>query len=90
MGDNRRSEWDIIGEILALTQKGVRKTEILYQANMSFVQLQRYLSLLLKKSLLLEEEVINNNGVSSYQIYRTTSKGNDLLMNLNKTLSYLK
>ena len=32
----RRSEIEIIGEILQLTKDGAKKTEILYKSNMSF------------------------------------------------------
>jgi len=49
MVNNRRSEIDIIGEILNLSRDGAKKTEILYQGNLSYTQLQKYLPFLLKK-----------------------------------------
>lgn len=36
MANKRRSEIQIIGEILDLSKNGAKKTEILYQNNMSF------------------------------------------------------
>ena len=49
MFNNRRSEIEIIKEIITLSQDGMRKTEILYQANLSFAQLKHYLKYLLDK-----------------------------------------
>jgi len=88
MFNNRRSEIDIIGEILILSQNGVRKTEILYQANLCYLQLKKYLSFLLEKNI-LEEKVIRNNG-NSFSVYQTTPKGNKLSIDINKALSYFK
>ena len=51
MFNKRRSEIQIIGEILELSRYGAKKTEILYQSNMSFTQLQNYLSFLLEKNI---------------------------------------
>ena len=89
MFNSRRSEIEIIGEILKLSRKGARKTEILYQGNLSYTQLQNYLSFLVKKDI-LEEKVMRNNSGKSHGIYKTTNKGNDLLMYINKILSYFK
>jgi len=49
MVNNRRSELDIISKILDLSKSGAKKTEILYQGNLSYTQLQSYLPFLLEK-----------------------------------------
>lgn len=42
----KRSPHEIIMEILKIAQDGVRKTTIMYKANLSFRQLQEYLKAL--------------------------------------------
>ena len=81
---NRRSEIEIISEILYLSKNGARKTEILYQGNLSYMQLQSYLSYLIKKNI-LEEKEIKDNG-NSHKSYITTEKGCDLLLDIKKVL----
>ena len=87
MVNNRRSEFEIIYKILTLSCNNVKKTEILYQGNLSFTQLQSYLPFLLEKNM-LEEDVVNNNG-SSYKSYRTTEKGLNLLADIKRVLVHL-
>ncbi len=84
--NNRRSEIEIIGEILTLSQDGARKTEILYQGNLSYTQLQGYLPFLLKKNI-LEENIVNNNG-NSYKLYKVTEKGLGVLEDIKRVLAY--
>ena len=88
MVNNRRSEFDIINEILKLSKNGAKKTEILYQGNLSYVQLKNYLLFLIEKEILEEKIVKNGNGYS--KIYHITEKGDNLLNDINKTLSYFK
>ena len=78
MFNKRRSEIEIIGEILDLSKNGAKKTEILYQNNMSFSQLQNYLSFLLDKNIIEENSILNGNGVHS-KVFINTEKGNALL-----------
>jgi predicted transcriptional regulator len=85
---NRRSELEIIAEILSLSEKGAKKTEILYRGYLSYTQLNQYIPYLLEKDILSEKIIKNNNGHS--RIYFITNKGRDLLRDLNKTLSYFK
>jgi predicted transcriptional regulator len=82
--NNRRSEIEIINEILNLSIKGVRKTEILYQGNMSYSQLKSYLPYLIDKNI-VEEYKVNNNG-NSTTMYKTTHKGLELLESIRKIL----
>ncbi len=82
--NNRRSEIEIINEILNLAKDGTRKTRILYQTNLSYTQLQVYLSFLLKSNILKME---NNNSVKTY---KTTEKGLAVMENINKVLKDLR
>jgi len=88
MVNNRRSEFEIISEILQLSMHGAKTTEILYRGYMSYTQMKQYLPFLVEKEILVEETVKNGNG--NNKIYRTTNKGRDLLHHINKTLMYLK
>jgi len=83
----RRSDIEIIGEILQLSKEGAKKTEILYQGNMSFSQLQHYLSFLLDKNI-IEENVVERDNGKSGKIYVTTEKGNNLLEEISNLYTY--
>jgi len=87
MFNGRRSEIEIVGEILKLSLDGTRKTTILYQNNLSYTQLQKYLSLLLEKKFL--EEIVDGNNGSSYKSYKTTAGGLKLLDDIQKLMSHL-
>ena len=87
MVNNRRSEIEIIGEILRLSSNGAKKTELLYQGNFSYTQLQGYLSFLIKRDI-LEEAEIRNNG-SSTKCYKTTEKGLIFLQDVKRVLAHL-
>jgi len=66
----RRDRLYIIAEILTISKSGCLKTQIMYRANLSFAQLNEYLSFLIKMDLL---QIQNEN---KKNIYRTTAKGN--------------
>jgi len=86
--NNRRSEIEIINEILNLSKKGARKTEILYQGNMSYSQIKSYLPFLIDKNI-VEEYKEYNNGNSTI-MYKTTIKGLELLENIRKILIHFE
>jgi len=67
--ERRRDRLYIMAEILEVTLEGALKTQVMYKANLSFAQLQQYLSLLLDLKLL---ELTENNKKS---LYKTTIKG---------------
>ena len=84
--NNRRSEIEIIGKILELSSDGAKKTELLYQGNLSFSQLQKYLSFLIEKEILAENEIKNNG--NSTKLYKTTDKGFLFLQDVKRVLAY--
>ena len=69
----RRNRLYIIAEILIIAKEGSLKTQIMYRANLSFAQLNEYLSFLTKIDLL---KIQDENGKKSY---RTTAKGTKYL-----------
>ena len=71
--NKRRDRLHIIAEILTIAKDGCLKTQIMYRANLSFAQLNEYLSFLTKLCLL---KVQNENRKNTY---RTTVKGDEYL-----------
>ena len=88
MVNNRRSELDIITEILNLSKEGTKKTNILYKSNLSYTQIQSYLPFLIEKDVL--EECLTKKKGKFYKSYKTTPKGIHLLEVAQRTLYYLK
>lgn len=74
----RRDRLYIISEILIIAKDGSLKTQIMYRANLSFAQLNEYLSFLLRIKLI---KVVKHNGKTAY---KTTTKGIKYLENYEK------
>lgn len=68
----RRSNLEIVAEILRISKKGVKKTRIVYGANLNFKMLREYLEKLEKAGLI--KHLPENGG-----LIKTTEKGNDYL-----------
>lgn len=68
---NYRDKLDIIAEILQVASHEARKTQIMYQANLSYKVLQRYLIEVTEASLLRFED--------TKQSYIITDKGQEYL-----------
>lgn len=66
-----RDRLDIIADILNVASRDAKKTKIMYQANLSYKVLQRYLNEIIEASLIKFE---NNN-----QCYKLTYKGQEYL-----------
>lgn len=76
----QRSQWDIMANILRLAKSPESKTHIMYGANLSFRQLERYLKLLVDGGFLRVSEerrskvkklfMTTDNGVSFLEAYR--------------------
>ena len=86
MINNRRDELEILADILRLTKGGAKKTQILYRVNLSYSQLENYLSFLKEKNLLEEVETEETRG----KIYKINDKGLKLLESIENVFSYLK
>ena len=71
--NKRRDRLYIIAEMLTIAKDGCLKTQIMYRANLSFAQLNEYLSFLIKMDLLKLQNENNKN------IYRTTTQGDRYL-----------
>jgi predicted transcriptional regulator len=80
--NNRRSNIEVMADILRLGKAG--KTEIMYGANMSYRQLQRYLGYLTERGFIDTTKV--GNPVTQY---RVNKKGFRLLENIESLLGML-
>ena len=78
----RRSNIEVIADILRLGQMG--KTEIMYNANMSYSQLQKYLDFLTERGFM--ERVSSETSIATY---RTTTDGRNLLKVIEIALDML-
>jgi predicted transcriptional regulator len=83
--NRRRSNIEIIADMLRVGENGAGKTEIMYSANMSYAQIQKYLSFLLSHGFINKVEV--GNPVVTYQV---TDKGGDLLKNIDSIIEVLE
>ena len=81
--DRRRSSIEVIADMLRLGEAG--KTEIMYSANMSYYQLQKYLNFLLNLKL-IDKVTVGNPVVT----YRVTKKGLRLLRSIDGILEMLE
>ncbi|RLC92425.1 MAG: hypothetical protein DRI39_08320 [Chloroflexi bacterium] len=79
---SRRSNIEVIADILRLGEAG--KTEIMYSANMSYRQLQRYLQFLIERGFI--EVSKNGNPVVTYKVNKM---GLRLLENIENLLGML-
>ncbi len=72
--NRRRSDIEIIAEMLKVGENGAGKTEIMYSVNMSYAQIQKYLGYLLNEGFI---DTIKIGNPCVY--YRVTEKGQKLL-----------
>ncbi len=83
--NQRRSNIEIIADMLRVGENGAGKTEIMYSANMSYTQIQKYLGFLLSHGFINKVEV--GNPVVTYQV---TEKGGELLRNISTIVEILE
>jgi len=69
----QRSQWDIMASILRVATSADSKTHIMYKANLSYRQLDRYLDLLLEQGLLRVVAVERHSKAT--KVFGTTEKG---------------
>ena len=83
----KRSSPDIIAEILEAANGGIGKTRLLTKANLTSIQLKKYMDLLLEKKLLAPCE----DRSSGHPTYKTTGLGLQYLALYNsiKSVAYI-
>ena len=70
---NNRGKIEIMADVLALSTSGIKKTHIMYRANLSYEQILYYLNQLLSKGLIAQD--VSEGAL----VYRTTEKGREFL-----------
>jgi predicted transcriptional regulator len=80
----RRSHIEIIANMLKVGENGAGKTEIMYSANMSYSQIQKYLGFLIGQGFI--DKIKIGNPCVTYQV---TDKGLKLLQTINSALEML-
>jgi predicted transcriptional regulator len=79
----RRDKLVIMAEIIDIARKGASKTHIMFKANLSFSQLNQYLSALCQSNLL---EKFTSDG---REYYKPTAKGLDFMEKQCQIISLL-
>ena len=74
-----------MGDVLALATSGIKKTHIMYRANLSYEQVHLYLGDLIGKRL-ITQDVSSSDGV----VYRTTEKGREFLLHYTRLVEFLE
>jgi predicted transcriptional regulator len=81
---NNRGKIQIMGDVLALGTSGIKKTHIMYRANLSYEQVYLYLGDLIGKRLIVQDA--SSDGV----LYRTTEKGREFLLHYARLVELLE
>ncbi len=81
---NNRGKIQIMGDVLALGTSGIKKTHIMYKANLSYEQVYLYLGDLIGKRLMVQD--VSPDGV----VYRTTEKGREFLLHYTRVVELLE
>jgi predicted transcriptional regulator len=84
IGGMRRSKMRIVADILKHAQAPTKKTHIMYECNLSFDQLKRYLALLKNRAL------IRRKTDSGSVVYQTTRDGRDFLKEYSRIARLLQ
>ena len=82
--NNRRSNVQIIAEMLRTGENGAGKTKFMYNNNMSYTQLQKYMSFLITRGFIAEVHV--GNPKVTYQV---TDSGTRLLKSIESVAEIL-
>lgn len=81
----RRSNIEIIADMLRVGENGAGKTEIMYTANMSYSQIQKYLDYLVNQGFI--NKVNMDNTMIAYQV---TDSGLQLLKTIDTLMEMLE
>lgn len=76
--NHRRSNIEIIADMLRVGRNGAGKTEIMYTVNMSYSQIQKYLAFLLSQGF-IDKVAVGNPMIT----YRVTDSGLKLLKSID-------
>ena len=82
--NRRRSDIEIIADMLKIGENGAGKTKIMYNANLSYRQIQKYLGFLMGQGFIDKVEV-GNPAVT----YKLTDSGLKLLNSINSIIEIL-
>jgi len=85
MSRHRRSDVQILTDLLSVALRDVGVTHLMYKANLSYSTLRRYLSAAQDKGLI--NKVNNGDGT---MVYRTTDKGRIILEKLRDVKTLLQ
>ncbi len=72
-----------MGDVLGLATSGIRKTHIMYRANLSYEQVHMYLAELIERGLLAQHAT--DEGV----VYRTTERGREFIYFYTKIVDFM-
>lgn len=75
--NGHRGRLDIIADILGASHSGAKKTSLMYHCNLSFRQLEQYLSFMLKNEFLQKSSSLNDE--SANNIFEVTDKGKEFM-----------
>jgi predicted transcriptional regulator len=81
----RRSDIKIIADMLRVGEKGAGKTEIMYSANMSYSQIQKYLDYLVNQGFVHKVNI--DNTMIAYQV---TDSGLKLLRAIDNLVAMME
>ncbi len=80
----RRSDIEIIADMLKIGENGAGKTEIMYSANMSYRQIQKYLGFLLGHGFI--DRIKMGNPSVTYQVTENGERLLQLIITLKEML----
>ena len=81
----RRSDIEIIAEMLKVGENGAGKTKIMYNANLSYTQIQKYLGFLMGQGF-IAKMAMGNPSVT----YQVTESGAKLLESITNLMEMLQ
>ena len=73
-----------MGDVLALATAGIKKTHIMYRANLSYEQAHLYLGELIEMRLVVQD--VSRDGI----VYRTTERGREFLLYYQRIAEFLE
>ena len=82
--NRRRSDIEIIADMLKVGENGAGKTEIMYSANMSYTQIQKYLGYLVSQGFI--DKMKMGNPSVTYQVTDSGLRLLQLISNIKEML----